>query len=44
MIDMLLLLHAPKCLNDQPIASISQFTTLLEKDEAKQKQEQEQDD
>jgi hypothetical protein len=47
MIDMLLLLlllHAPKCLNDQPIASISQFTTLLEKDEAKQEQEQEQDD
>jgi hypothetical protein len=49
MIDMLLLLlllqlHAPKSLNDQPIPSISQFTTLLEKDEAKQKQEQEQDD
>jgi hypothetical protein len=48
MIDMmtllvLLQLHAPKSLNDQPIPSISQFTTLVEKDEAKQKQEQEQE-
>ncbi len=41
---LLLQLHAPKSLNDQPIPSISQFTTLVEKDEAKQKQEQEQDD
>jgi hypothetical protein len=39
MIDMMMLLllmqlHAPKSLNDQPIPSISQFTTLLEKEEA----------